>query len=85
MLNGWVYSALISVRLWDFKDGGSQQARFLAKNQYSQRKRFKIPSTYDSSSKIGHDFRIENLDLESPILALFDRPSTMAEMIKGSF
>ena len=29
---------LISVRLWNFKDGGSQKARFLAKNQYTQRK-----------------------------------------------
>ena len=26
----------------------------------------------DGSSKIGHDFRIENLDFESTISALFD-------------
>ena len=30
-------SSVISVRLWNLKDGGSQKARFLAKNQYTQR------------------------------------------------
>ena len=29
---------LISVQLWNFKDGESKKARFLAKNQYTQRK-----------------------------------------------
>ena len=29
---------IISVRFWNFKDGGSQKARFLAKNQHTQRK-----------------------------------------------
>ena len=29
---------LMSVRLWNFKDGGSLKARFLAKNQYTPRK-----------------------------------------------
>ena len=28
---------LISVRLWNFKDGGSLKARSLAKNQHTQR------------------------------------------------
>ena len=28
---------LVSVRLWNFKGGGSLKATFLAKNQYSQR------------------------------------------------
>ena len=26
---------LVSVRLWNFKDGGSQKVRFLAKNQHA--------------------------------------------------
>ena len=30
--------ALISVRLWNFKDGGSLKARFLAKNQHTKKK-----------------------------------------------
>ena len=28
---------LISVRLWNLKDGGSQKVRFLAKNQHNQK------------------------------------------------
>ena len=35
----WILISLmltvISVRLWNFKDGGSQKVRFLAKNQHS--------------------------------------------------
>ena len=32
--------ALMSVRLWNFKDGGSYNAGFLPKNQHAQRKLF---------------------------------------------
>ena len=31
---------LMSVRLWNFKDGGYKNARFLLKNQHAQRKLF---------------------------------------------
>ena len=49
---------LISVRFWSFKDGESSKARFLAKNQYTQRKPLYFENTGSaSSSKIGHDFR----------------------------
>ena len=45
---------LISVRLWNFKDGGSKKARFLAKNQYTQRKSLYFENTGSTSlSKIG--------------------------------
>ena len=54
---------------------GPNKQDFWPKINIVKEKDLKIPSTYDSSSKIGHDFRIENLDLENPILALFDRPS----------
>jgi len=48
----------MSVRLWNFKDGGSQNARPLPKNQHAQRKFFqKNPTMTYGSSKIGHDFR----------------------------
>ena len=36
---------LMSVRLWNFKDGGSQNATFLSKNQHAQRIFFK--QSYD--------------------------------------
>ena len=49
---------LISVRLWNFKDGGSKKARILAKNQHTWReKNEKIPLMNDGLSKNGHDFR----------------------------
>ena len=49
---------MVSVRLWNFKDGGSYKAKFLAKNQYTQRKPWYFETTGSaSSSKIGHDFR----------------------------
>ena len=32
------YSTLISVRLWNFKNGGSCKARFLPLNQHARRK-----------------------------------------------
>ena len=38
---GLVEGILISVRLWNFKDGGSLKAKFLVKNQYTQRNSFK--------------------------------------------
>ena len=40
---------LISVWLWNFKDGGSLKARFLSKHQHNQRN--KNPSMTCSSSK----------------------------------
>ena len=53
-----VAAVLISVRLWNFKDGGSKKARFLAKNQYTQRKPLYFDNTRsDSLSKIGHDLK----------------------------
>ena len=56
--NNIILSSLISVRLWNFKDGGSYKARFLAKNQYTQRKPLYFENTWSArSSKIGHDFR----------------------------
>ena len=30
---------LVSVRLWNFKDGGSQKVRFLAKNQHATKEK----------------------------------------------
>jgi hypothetical protein len=30
----------MSVRLWNFKDGGSENARFLPKNRHAERKSF---------------------------------------------
>jgi hypothetical protein len=36
-----IYYLLVSVRLWNFKDGGSLNAKFLAKNQHTQRNLFK--------------------------------------------
>ena len=49
---------VISVGLWNFKDGGSSKARFLAKNQYTQRKPLSFENTGSTSlSKIGHEFR----------------------------
>ena len=50
-------SAVISVRLWNFKDGGSLKARFLAKNQYTGKPLYFENTGSTSSSKIGHDFR----------------------------
>ena len=51
-------SFIISVRLWNFKDGGSYKARFLAKNQHTQRKPLHFVNTGNaSSSKNEHDFR----------------------------
>ena len=51
-------SAVISVWFWNFKVGGSLKVRFLAKNQYTQRKSMYFENTGSaSSSKIGHDFR----------------------------
>ena len=32
------YYLIMSVRLWNFKDGGSLKASFLPKNQHAQRK-----------------------------------------------
>ena len=52
------YYIIMSVRLWNFKDGGSYKARFLAKYQYTQRKPLYFKNTGSAnSSKIGHDFR----------------------------
>ena len=34
----------MSVRLWNFKDGGAEKARFLAKNQDTKRKKMKKKS-----------------------------------------
>ena len=49
---------IFSVRLWNFKDGGSKKARLLAKNQYTQRKPLYFVNTGStSSSEIGYDFR----------------------------
>ena len=43
---------LMSVWLWNFKDGGSQNARFLPKNQHDQKKLFKNnPAMNYGSSK----------------------------------
>ena len=51
-------NALLSVRLLNFKDGGSQKASFMAKNQYTQRKPLYFENTGSASlSNIGHDFR----------------------------
>ena len=52
------FAHLMSVRLWNFKDGGYYKARFLAKNQHTQRKPLYFVNTMnDRSSKIGHDLR----------------------------
>ena len=49
---------LVSVRLWNFKDGGSKKVRFLAKTRHTCNENFlKIPMRNVSSSNIGHDFR----------------------------
>ena len=49
---------LMSVWLWNFKDGGSYNASFLPKNPHAQRKPLYFENTGSiSSSKIGHDFR----------------------------
>ena len=51
-------ATLMSVRLWNFKDGGSKSASFLPKNRHAQRKQLYFENTGStSSSKIGHDFR----------------------------
>ena len=34
-----IASAIISVRSWNFKDGGSLKARFLAKNQHATKEK----------------------------------------------
>ena len=48
---------LMSVWLWNFKNGGSLKATFLPKNQYIQRKPLYFESTGSTCSpKIGHDF-----------------------------
>ena len=50
-------NSLRSVRLWNFKDG-PKKARFLAKNQYTQRKPMYFKNTGSASlSKIEHNFR----------------------------
>ena len=42
----------MSVRLWNFKDDGSQKARFLSKNQHTQKeKKIKNPLMNYGSSK----------------------------------
>ena len=51
---GLVEGILISVRLWNFKDGGSLKARVLDKNQYTLRKKLYFENT--EKSNIGHDF-----------------------------
>ena len=49
---------LVSVRLWNFKDGGSEKVSFLAKNQHTTKENFKKnPKRNVSSSKIWHNFR----------------------------
>ena len=49
---------IISVRLWNYEDGGTYKARFLAKNQYTQRKSLCFETTGSASlSNFGHDFR----------------------------
>ena len=48
----------MSVGLWNFKDGGSLNARFLPKNQHAQRKFFqKNPTMTYGWSKIRRHFR----------------------------
>ena len=48
----------MSVQLLNFKEGGSLKARFLAKNQHTQRKPLYFENMGSTSlSKIGHDFR----------------------------
>ena len=44
-------STLISVRLWDFKDGGSLKASFLAKNQHGTKEK-SLKKSYEKSAKI---------------------------------
>ena len=34
-----MYRLLVSVRLWNFKDGGSYKVRFLAKNQHATKEK----------------------------------------------
>ena len=41
----------MSVRLWNFKDGGSKNARFLLKNQHAQRIFLNKPAMNHGSSK----------------------------------
>ena len=41
IINEIEYTLIKSVRLWNFKDGGSLNARFLPKNQHAQRIFFK--------------------------------------------
>ena len=49
---------LMSVRLWNFKDGGSLNPSFLPKNHHAQRKPVYFENTGStSSSNIGRDFR----------------------------
>ena len=40
-VNSNLSTLVITVRLWNFKDGGSVEARFLLKNQHAQRKGIK--------------------------------------------
>ena len=64
-------SGLISVWLWNFKEGGSEKARFLAKNQYTQRKPLNFENTGStSSSKLGmilENNEVQKLELEKNV------------------
>ena len=49
---------IFSVRLWNFKDGGSKKVRFLAKYQYTQRKPLYFENT-GAQSICTHYFSFE--------------------------
>ena len=57
---------LVSVRLWNFKDGESLEERFLAKNQYSQRYSFCFVNMYYNELQFfekcpNHTFKVDFL------------------------
>ena len=80
----------MSVRLWNFKDGGSLKGRFLAENQHTQSIFFLNPSMNYFSSKSAKIVLSESIFNVKNQLIFFQnklrlrlRPNTLAKRLGG--